>query len=183
MAGRLIAVVGPSGVGKDSVMAGLAAAHPGLGLVRRVITREADAGGEVFEPVSDAEFAARKAAGAFALDWTAHGLSYGVPASVQADLDRGGDLLVNLSRSVLIPAAQRFPGLRVLVLRAAPETLAARLAGRGRESADDIAARLARDVALPAGLDLCQISNDGALRDTVAAALAGLYPESAARAI
>ena len=30
MAGRFIAVVGPSGVGKDSVMAGLCAARPDL---------------------------------------------------------------------------------------------------------------------------------------------------------
>ncbi|MEM6634576.1 MAG: hypothetical protein AAF667_01675 [Pseudomonadota bacterium] len=33
--GRLIAVVGPSGVGKDSVMAGIKAAVPELHLVRR----------------------------------------------------------------------------------------------------------------------------------------------------
>ena len=38
-AGRMIAVVGPSGVGKDSVMAGLLEARPALRRVRRVITR------------------------------------------------------------------------------------------------------------------------------------------------
>ncbi|MEO0912102.1 MAG: hypothetical protein AAFY59_03810 [Pseudomonadota bacterium] len=39
MTGRFIAVVGPSGVGKDSVMAGMAARTGQLKLVRRVITR------------------------------------------------------------------------------------------------------------------------------------------------
>ena len=40
---RLFAVVGPSGAGKDTLMA--AAAHrPGVALVRRVITRPAEAG-------------------------------------------------------------------------------------------------------------------------------------------
>ena len=50
--GRLIAVVGPSGVGKDSVMAGLHGAIPDLHLVRRVITRAPDLGGEDYDAVS-----------------------------------------------------------------------------------------------------------------------------------
>ncbi|MFC6760861.1 hypothetical protein ACFQFQ_17395 [Sulfitobacter porphyrae] len=40
-AGRFIAVVGPSGVGKDSVMAGMVARARDLVAVRRVITRAA----------------------------------------------------------------------------------------------------------------------------------------------
>ncbi|MGB0905008.1 MAG: phosphonate metabolism protein/1,5-bisphosphokinase (PRPP-forming) PhnN, partial [Mangrovicoccus sp.] len=39
MTGRFIAVVGPSGVGKDSVMAGLMERRPDLLLAKRVITR------------------------------------------------------------------------------------------------------------------------------------------------
>ena len=48
MTGRFIAVVGPSGVGKDSVMQGMAARDPRIVLARRVITRPSDAGGEDF---------------------------------------------------------------------------------------------------------------------------------------
>ncbi|MBI1416457.1 MAG: phosphonate metabolism protein/1,5-bisphosphokinase (PRPP-forming) PhnN [Limimaricola sp.] len=178
--GRLIAVVGPSGVGKDSVMAGLAAARPGLRVVRRAITRPAEAGGEDHEPVTLDEFARARDAGAYALSWGAHDLFYGIPADVDADLAAGHDVLANLSRGALSAAAARFAGLFVLGLTARPETLAARLAARGREDAGQIARRLDRQVPPPpAGVPGAVISNDGPLETTVAVALAALYPESA----
>lgn len=65
--GRLIAVVGPSGVGKDSVMAGIHEAMPRLHLVRRVITRAPELGGEDYDAVSDEQFAALLRDGAFAV--------------------------------------------------------------------------------------------------------------------
>ena len=46
MGAHVIGVVGPSGVGKDTVMHALAAAQPGIKLARRVITRPVEAGGE-----------------------------------------------------------------------------------------------------------------------------------------
>ncbi|MEX5729451.1 ribose 1,5-bisphosphokinase [Rhodovulum iodosum] len=178
MAGRLFAVVGPSGAGKDTLMAEVAARRPGLYLVRRAITRPEEAGGEPFEGISEDAFGRRLAAGAFALSWRAHGLAYGIPAAIDAVLAEGRDVLFNGSRAVLGEAAARYPGLVVLHVTARPETLARRLAGRGRESAEEIARRLARaDYALPAGLTVRRIDNDGALDDAVAAMLAALQPE------
>lgn len=184
MTGRLIAVVGPSGVGKDSVMAGLCARCPGLSTVQRVITRDSDLGGEEFISVGTTDFAARRDAGEFVLHWGAHGLFYGIPRGVLVDLAAGQDLVANLSRGVLGQAAALFPQFTVLHLTASPDVLAGRLSGRGRESAADIAARLARagdglPGGLPAGLNLIEITNDGPLDVTVSAALAALYPESA----
>lgn len=178
-AGRLIAVVGPSGVGKDSVMSGLAAALPGLRRVRRVITRDPTLGGEAFEPVTEAEFARRRDAGAFCLHWRAHGLRYGIPADVRAATEAGTDCLVNLSRGALAEAYAAFPRLFVLNITARPETLAHRLAGRGREAEAEIARRLSRrGAALPPGLDVVTIANDGPLDDTIRAALRALQPVS-----
>ncbi len=175
--GRLIAVVGPSGVGKDSVMAGLKTARPEMRLVRRTITRAPDLGGEDYDPVTPETFAAMAQAGAFCLHWSAHGLAYGLPADVLADVQTGTDCLANLSRSALTKAAQVFPAVTVLNITATPETLARRLAGRGRETPTEIAARLAQaGKALPDGLDVVTISNDGALEDTVAAACRALQP-------
>ena len=151
MAGRLLGIVGPSGVGKDSVMEAVAAARPGIGLVRRVITRPSEAGGEEFEGVGEAEFAARAARGAFLLSWRAHGLHYGIPATVLDELAAGRDLLVNLSRAVLPEAQAKVPGFACVALTAPAEVLADRLAARGRESREEIAGRLARAGFCPAG--------------------------------
>lgn len=178
MAGRLFAVVGPSGAGKDTLMAAAWARRPDLHLVRRVITRPSDAGGEDFDGVTEAAFAQMQAAGAFALSWQAHGLSYGIPVSIDAALADGRDVVFNGSRGVLAQAAAHYPGLQVLHVTASPGTLVTRLAGRGRETAEDIERRLARaSYALPEGLNVQVIRNDGALETAVTAMLSALQPE------
>ncbi|MDF1855537.1 phosphonate metabolism protein/1,5-bisphosphokinase (PRPP-forming) PhnN [Pseudooceanicola sp.] len=176
--GRLIAIVGASGVGKDSVMQALVSARPDLHLVQRAITRTAEAGGEVFEAVTPQAFRSRVAAGAFALSWQAHGLDYGIPRTVDAVLAAGHDALVNLSRDVLASAAARFPGMIVIQLTADPATLAARLAARGREAPADIARRLARaDAALPDGITALVVDNSGPIEAAVTAILAHISSE------
>ena len=174
-AGRLIAVVGPSGVGKDSVMAGLHRSMQRLHLVRRVITRAPELGGEDFDAVSEAEFHDLVRNGAFALHWTAHGLRYGIPTSVKLHLNKGTDCLANVSRRALGEAHRLFPNLVVLSITAKPETLVARLAARGRETPEEIEQRLAvARKPLPKGLQVIPLSNDGPLAQTVATATARL---------
>jgi len=155
----LILVVGPSGAGKDTLL-GLArkalSDDPRFRFVRRVITRPEDAGGEDHEAVTEAEFTQRE----YALQWRAHGLSYGIPLDVADSLAHGQVVVANASRGVIAEAAARFP-VRVLVVTAPAEALAARLAQRGRETEADIAARLARDVALPGGVPVDTVVNDG----------------------
>lgn len=155
---RLVAVVGPSGAGKDLLMAMACAARSDIRAARRVITRPAQAGGEDFEGVTEADFARRAAEGEFALHWRAHGLGYGIPAR---ELAGSGTVLFNASRAVLPQAAAAFPGLTVLLVTAPPHVLAERLAARGRESASDQAGRLQRACfALPEGLAYRQVVND-----------------------
>lgn len=166
-AGTLIVVVGPSGVGKDSLMA-VARQHfkddTGIRFVQRVITRPAESGGEDHLAASANAFAAMKSEGAFAIDWEAHGLSYGVPISVLADLKGGATLVVNGSRSALSDFEAVFPKLTVVNVTARADVLAARLATRGRETAADIKARLNRTTeAPPAGAHVVTIDNSGAL--------------------
>lgn len=175
--GRLIAVVGPSGVGKDSVMAGIHDALPHMHLVRRVITRAPELGGEDYDAVTVAQFDALVRDGAFAIHWGAHGLYYGIPAMVKYQLNKGTDCLANFSRQALGEAATIFQHLVVLNITAQPEILAQRLASRGRETQEEISARLAKAATpLPAGLDVVQLSNDGPLSQTVARAVALLQP-------
>ncbi|MBC7180357.1 MAG: phosphonate metabolism protein/1,5-bisphosphokinase (PRPP-forming) PhnN [Roseovarius sp.] len=177
--GRLIAVVGPSGVGKDSVMHGLADAMPNLHLVRRVITRAPDLDGENYDAVTETQFQDMADNGAFAVHWGAHGLFYGIPQTVRYRVNKGTDCLANFSRKALQAGADAFPDILVLNITARPETLAARLAARGRESETEIAKRLAvAEKPLPEGLDVITLSNDGPLDQTIARAVAQLQPLS-----
>jgi phosphonate metabolism protein PhnN/1,5-bisphosphokinase (PRPP-forming) len=172
----LIGVVGPSGAGKDTLMAGARAAladDASYVFVRRVITRPAEAGGEAHEAVSEDAFAALRGSGALALWWQAHGLHYGIPAAIAAEIAAGRVVVANLSRGVLAEAASRFP-LRVLHITAPVALRAARLAARGREEIDDIAARLAREAPLPPGLEVETVSNDGTPEAGVAQVVAAL---------
>ena len=141
--------------------------------VRRSITRPAAAGGEEHEALTREEFIARRAAGGFALWWEAHGLLYGIPRQVEADLARGLVVVANLSRGVLAEAAAR-ARLRVLEITAPVAVRAARLAARGRERAEDIASRLAREAPLPVGLEVESVMNDGTPEAGVARVLAAL---------
>ena len=178
MTGQLIGVVGPSGVGKDRLMTALAESGAGFSLVRRVITRKADLGGEDFEHVSEPEFELRRHNGAFCLNWSAHGLRYGIPDEVRVRASKGERLLANLSRDVLPDAAKLFADFCVLHVTASPDTIAKRLADRGRETIDDIKRRLARASApLPSNLTVHTVENNGALEQTVFAALALLQPD------
>jgi ribose 1,5-bisphosphokinase len=175
--GTLFLVVGPSGAGKDTLIEAARAARPDMLVPVRVVTRSAGHGGEIVEAVSPEAFARRECAGGFALSWRAHGLAYGVPAAAAEALAAGRDVLVNVSRSVVDRARERFPPCRVLLVTAAHAVLATRLAARRRETAAQIAARLVRaDYARPQGPDVTVIENDGELAVAVDAFLAALQP-------
>ena len=175
--GQIFAVVGPSGAGKDSLIAGAMAVLPHLVWARRVVTRPTGAGGEPFEGVTDTEFARRKALGQFCLDWQAHGLSYGIPASINDDLAAGRDVIFNGSRAALGGAIAKFPHLIVILITASPATLAQRLADRGREARADIEQRLSRpDFAMPAGIAARVVTNDGSLEQGISLFLQALQP-------
>lgn len=164
MTGTLVLVAGPSGAGKDTL---LRLAQERLGgdprfvFARRVITRPKGAGAEDHEPASPEEFATRAERGAFALSWEAHGLRYGVPRAIEADLAAGRLVLVNVSRAVIGEATSLYQNSCVIIVTAPMEMLAARLASRGREPASEHEARLARPhFAADAGLAAHYISND-----------------------
>jgi ribose 1,5-bisphosphokinase len=177
--GPVIAVVGPSGAGKDSVMSGLAVASPGLRIMRRVITRAPEAGGEDYQSVTEVEFDALVRADVFALHWGAHGLRYGIPRDIEKLREGAAGVLVNLSRGVLLQAQEVFDDFRVISVTASPEALAERLAGRGRETRAEVERRLARAAKpLPDGLrNVITIDNSGDLCTAIKAAQDALQPE------
>lgn len=144
--GCFVAVVGPSGAGKDTLIRGAQKQLAGdsrFVFARRIITRLGDCT-EDNDTVSEAEFAHMKADGAFLLSWCANGLSYGLPGSLSQDLRDGRIVIANVSRAVLCDVRQHFRRHLVVHVTAAPEVLAVRLSARGREDAAAQQARLAR---------------------------------------
>ena len=169
--GSLVLVVGPSGVGKDTLMAGAKAALGDDGrfvFVRRVITREAHAELEDHDSLDVPTFLAMEAAGRFALSWGAHGLHYGLPGSVNDDIARGNVVIANGSRQVLAEARDKYPTCSVILITAEISLRAQRLSQRGRETQEEVAARLAREgAAVPASITPIVIDNSGTLADGI----------------
>jgi phosphonate metabolism protein PhnN/1,5-bisphosphokinase (PRPP-forming) len=146
--GALVLVVGPSGSGKDTLI-GLArnalADDPNFIFPRRVITRTALADAEDHDTMELEAFFNAEAEGRFALSWGAHGLRYGILGDSLAPVREGATAIINVSRGA-IPHAEKL-GCRVTVLSIVcdPALLAERIAKRGRETVDEIAARLKRE--------------------------------------
>jgi ribose 1,5-bisphosphokinase len=164
--GILVLVVGPSGAGKDTL---LRLARDALaGDIRflfphRHVTRRSDSHEDVEERTPEA-FAREKAAGGYALSWAAHGQLYGVPRSIEAALERGKVVVVNVSRSVVGEARANYPQVVAIEVTAPAAVLAERLKQRGRESEEDIATRVTRAAPpLPPDLSVMTIENDAAL--------------------
>jgi ribose 1,5-bisphosphokinase len=163
--GAFVAVVGASGVGKDALLsyaserAGAFARFP-----RRAITRPPGPG-EDHDPVTEDQFAAARDRGAFAVYWRAHGLCYGLPASVDADVRDGLVVVANVSRGVIDELDARYRRLVVVHVTVSEEIRARRLRARRREPEPGIGQRLARPDPAPGHRVDALIENDGSLAE------------------
>jgi ribose 1,5-bisphosphokinase len=163
--GAFVAVVGASGAGKDALLsyarerAGTFARFP-----RRAITRPPGPG-EDHDPVTEDQFATARGRGAFAVYWRAHGLCYGLPASVDAEVRGGLVVVANVSRSVIDELDARYQRVVVVHVTVAEEVRAQRLRARRREPELGIGQRLARLDPAPGHRVDAVIQNDGSLAE------------------
>ena len=172
MRGTLFLIVGPSGAGKDTLIAAARERlRDGYLFQRRTIARPVQPGGEDHIPENATSFETQKRAGTFTLSWRAHGTAYGIPATIAADLARGTHVVVNVSRTVVAEAQARFQPSRVVLVTASPAILDQRLRARGREDASGIDERLGRVAEVKADV---VILNDGALEPAIDAFVTAL---------
>ena len=161
--GVLFLVVGPSGVGKDSLINGarqFLEQDVSFWFPTRFITRPADSGGEIHQALTSDEFDQLARDGAFMLSWHAHGHGYGIPIAAKEALARGRSVIVNVSREVIDEARRMWSPIRVMLITAPRDVLRERLIRRGRETADDIERRLDRmDAYRVAGDDVREVIN------------------------
>ena len=165
--GVFVAVTGPSGSGKDTLIA-YARERLGPGddvlFARRVITRTANPAAEDHDVMDAVAFAAAEAAGALALSWQANGLSYGLPLGTDDAMRDGRVVVANLSRAAVADLRARYANCMVVSISAPADILASRLAARGRENEAEIRARLERGARRLAVDDRAvTIDNDGTI--------------------
>ena len=148
--GVLLIVASPSGAGKTSLCRRLMADHKGLELSVSMTTRGIRPGevdGRDYNFVSHEEFQRLIDGDAF-LEWAdVHGNRYGSPAApVNRALAEGRDVLFDIDWQGARDVAAKCPGdaVRVFILPPSLEELNRRLTGRGTDSAEVIAARMAR---------------------------------------
>lgn len=182
---RLIYLMGASGSGKDTLLrllrAHLQDGEPVL-VAHRYITRDSGDTEDALR-LTPEEFTRRAALGCFALRWASHGLHYGIGIEIDTWLACGAAVIINGSRAHLEAAHDRYPALTAVEVTVDPALLARRLAGRGRESAEQIAQRLSRATqafAVPQACRLAHVSNNGA-PEAAAAALLTIAREQLAR--
>jgi len=147
MSGVLLYVIGASGSGKDSLMSHARfklAQDANVVFAHRYITRPSDAGGENHVALSEDEFESRVKQKLFPLHWHSHGLRYGIGCELNHWLAKGLTVVLNGSRAYLHEASRRYPELVPVLIEVSPQVLRQRLQARGRESADEIEARLQR---------------------------------------
>ncbi|WP_454675096.1 phosphonate metabolism protein/1,5-bisphosphokinase (PRPP-forming) PhnN [Achromobacter pestifer] len=182
---RLIYLMGASGSGKDTLLR-LLRTHlqddePVL-VAHRYITRDSGDTEDALR-LSPEEFTRRAALGCFALQWASHGLHYGIGVEIDTWLTYGAAVIVNGSRAHLEQAHARYPTLTAVEITVEPALLARRLAGRGRETAEQIGLRLARATQafpVPSACQLMRVGNNDA-PESAAAALLGIAREKLAR--
>lgn len=163
-AGCWVFVVGPSGAGKDSVIAWAREHLAGDGRVvfaRRLVTRVAGPGSD-HDEIGRARFGALLREGGLAWHWQAHGFGYGIAASYAAQVAQGRVVVVNGSREHAA-AIPRDAQIRCVLVSATPSVLQQRLQLRAREDQDGVAARMARTAQLPAPVADLRVHNEGAL--------------------
>lgn len=162
--GMLVAVVGPSGAGKDSLIAFARARltdDPSFMFVRRVVTRAVQGASEEHDTMTADEFRAAEDNGAFAVTWQAHGMSYGIPVSSRIHVRRGGIAVLNGSRQALHSIQNCFGCVTAVSISVDPAVLERRLLARRRETRSEIEARLTRSVDAPLDLPTIAIDNSG----------------------
>jgi ribose 1,5-bisphosphokinase len=165
---HLIYVVGPSGVGKDTLLDWLRSnlpKHLPAHWAQRTIDRPSVPDGEAHESVTPDAFKSLLAAQSFALHWQANGHQYGIRHAQLAPMPHQL-VFVNGSREHLPLAAQSYAGMTVLHITADKEVLRQRLLLRNRESHAEIELRLNRLITLvpPADCAFFEIQNNDSLQ-------------------
>lgn len=146
---RIVAFVGPSGSGKDTLMVKsrdlLLSSGIDIHIVRRRITRDED-DTEQFKSISNKEFNKCVKNNDFSLHWEIYGNKYGIPRKeIDPYLEKKTPVLVNLSRNVLFKYKEIYPKGKIILVDISSKVAEERLKSKKRpDSRENIEARINR---------------------------------------
>lgn len=168
MLGSLFIVSAPSGAGKTSLVAALLAADPHIKKSVSYTTRTARAGeesGRHYHFVAEDEFERMRAEGRFLETALVHGNRYGTSRQiVEGECAAGNDVVLEIDwQGAAQIRSARPDAVAVFVLPPSIEVLEDRLRGRGQDSAEVIARRIAAargEIAHVADFDYVIINDD-----------------------
>lgn len=169
--GSLFYVIGPSGVGKDTLMGIAKEQLAGTNVVfaQRHITRDKDAGGEAHIAISKDDFIKKTTENFFCLWWQSHDNYYGISNKINLLLNSGFNVVVNGSRGYYKEAKKAYPDIKTVLITAQEATIKERLLQRGRETTEEIEKRIERSKSFNDTFkneNVITVSNDGALKDS-----------------
>ena len=166
--GALVAVCGPSGAGKDSLLRRAQERNSDTARIvfpRRIVTR-LESAFEEHETATPEEFDRTLASGGFAFSWDAHGLKYGLAAAIDEDIRAGRCVVCNVSRTVIPRLRFKYSRVVTILVTAPQEVLLARLAERARATDGDLSQRMTRSAKISDDLDVdIVIENTGSIDD------------------
>lgn len=148
MSGNLFVISAPSGAGKTSMVRGLLELNPGIALSVSYTTRAPRPGevnGREYHFVSREEFQAMSQRGDFLESAEVYGNFYGTSQPwIESQLKAGGDILLEIDWQGAQQVRKLFPACEtIFILPPSIEALQSRLTGRGQDSAEVIAKRMA----------------------------------------
>jgi guanylate kinase len=148
MSGNLFVISAPSGAGKTSLVQRLLAINSGIHLSISYTTRAPRPGevdGREYHFVSREAFMQMAERGDFLESAEVYGNLYGTSQSwINAQLHSGTDILLEIDWQGAAQVRKLFPGvLTIFILPPSIQALHSRLSGRGQDSAEVIAKRMA----------------------------------------
>jgi ribose 1,5-bisphosphokinase len=164
--GTLVLVVGPSGAGKDTLIAiarELIGKHDRISFPRRIVTRESSPA-EDHDTMTPEEFDGAIRRDAFAFWWDAHGHRYGLAAAINDDIRRGISVVCNVSRAIVPQVRRAYTSCKVILVDAPHDVRAQRIRARKRGTDGDEGLRLNRSAGEHLSADVV-IVNVGDPRD------------------
>lgn len=158
---KIVLIIGPSGVGKDTLINGCKN-KINANFVKRHITRRPDNNEQNFY-LSDEDFDKLENDGFFVSSWCAHSNRYGIAKNqITSGLN-----IISISRSTIKDFEELYDDVTTVEITLPLEEIYKRLKARGRENKEDIQKRVARSYDKISAKRLIQFDNSKPIEESI----------------